>query len=317
LADAYLNIAEQVLLGARTPLRPRDILRHAYAAQLLPPHLYGPRQDKTLHARLSEDISSSPEDSRFFRTAPGLFFLQQFRADPTFPTAYRERYFAPPRRKELRKDWVMAVELDLDQTVRADGLSISLSKVWDILRGGRYRYIPHAQNKQNTRLIAVHSFVVVYRDESVLSFRCGKFFPAGDPLYGRRSIGVGGAVFANDRDFLYESMFGIVANGIKELGYGIGLPRKLAERARYRNEIRPFVGVVVRDSESRPYVLHIVMTYRCPDDFLPTKAALSVNDLRWVNSHNPSNSLEDYDKTSQFLFNQDYVRDYIRAGAAP
>jgi hypothetical protein len=316
LADAYLNIAEQVLLSARTPLRPREIVARAYSAELLPPQLHGLRQDKTLHARLSEDISSNPEESRFFRTSPGVFFLQCFRSDSTLPTSYRGRYLAPPRRKELRKDFIMAVDLDLDQMLRGDGLSISLSRIWDALEAGRYKYLQHGQVRDGTKLLAVHSFVIVYRDEYVLTFRCGKFFPTSDPLYGRRSIGVGGAVFSSDVDMLYESMFGIVANGINELGYGIGLPRRLAERARYHNEVQPVIGVVVRQSDAHQNVLHVVMAYRCPDDFIPTKAALSVNDLKWINAFNPGNSISDYDRTSQFLFSQDYIRDLIRTRGA-
>ena len=38
-----------------------------------------------------------------------------------------------------------------------------------------------------------------------------------DPLFGKRSIGIGGAVLATDVDMLFESLVGIIANGIAEL----------------------------------------------------------------------------------------------------
>jgi hypothetical protein len=48
--------------------------------------------------------------------------------------------------------------------------------------------------------------------------------------------------------------------------------------------------------------LHVVLAFNCPPDFVPSKAALSVNDLRWLDLKNPSNALDDFDETSRRLF---------------
>ena len=69
----------------------------------------------------------------------------------------------------------------------------------------------------------VHSFVVVHRDDQVLSFRSGKFRPQTDPIHGMRSIGFGAAVLATDSDMLYDSFFGIIASAVSDLVYGLGL----------------------------------------------------------------------------------------------
>jgi hypothetical protein len=301
------------LFAARRPLRPREILREAYLTKLVPWHLHGSRQDKTLHARLSEDIARNREKSRFFRTAAGTFFLRRFMSDASLPERDRTEYFAPPRRKELARDAILALEIDANGGPR-DTSTIPVTVILRLLRESRYHYLSYPKIAASRNVGAVHSFLIVYRREQVLSFRTGKFFPASDPLYGQRSIGIGGAVFAADVDMLFESLVGIVANGISELCYGVGLPRRLAERARYGNEVRPWLGVHLRRVGHDAPIVHVVMGYPCPDDFTPTKAALSLNDIRWVDAGNPGNNLDDYDPTSRHLFIGDIIRKFIKRG---
>lgn len=72
------------------------MLQLSYATEMVPWHLHGATQHKTLHARLSEDISQNLEASRFYRTGPGRFFLRALQDDPDTPEALRAEYFAPP-----------------------------------------------------------------------------------------------------------------------------------------------------------------------------------------------------------------------------
>lgn len=310
MADAYLNIAETVLGMERRPLRPREIVQLASSAELLPWHLHGPRQDKTMHARLSEDVARNPENSRFYRTAPGVFYLQKMRSDPTTPEAYREQYLAPPRRKELRRQLFFAMKVS-DVAPLAKPRSVDIPHLLALLEAGAYSYRPFLQIKESADTVLIHSFVVIVKGDSVLSFRCGKFFPESDPLYGRRSIGLGGAVASDNNDFLYNSMHGIIESGIGELGYGIGLPRRLAERARYEEQVTPQVAVYLDPDFLSPPVLQVVLRYRCPVEFEPSKAALSVNDLRWISAHHPGNDLQDYDETSRYLFAHNWLKSLI------
>ena len=199
--------------------------------------------------------------------------------------------------------------------LRRDGTTVSFSKVLDCLASGQYSYQSIDDILQDNTATAVHSFVVVHDSKRVLSYHCGRFFPRTDPLYGRRTIGLGGAVTARQVDLLFESMFGIVASAVEELCLGIGLPRRLAERARYAGEIKPWFGVRSVRTDHAPSILHMILSYRCPSDFTPTKAALSVNDLRWMDPSAPPNCLDDYDTTSQFLLIEGYVRDFVRQAA--
>lgn len=307
LADAYLNVAEQILLTERVPMRPRAILELAYLNGLLPDHLYGGTQHKTLHARLSEDIGVHREESRFYRTSPGVFFLRQFQKEAHLPQAFRDEYFAPPRRKELKREWVLTIAAPLSVQGATSCFEYDLSTLLRVLDQRSYHYHPYSIVRGDPTLAIVHSFVVVYRGHRILSYRTGRFSPLTDPLYGQRSVGVGGAVLMGDADMLYDSVHGIVANGIGELGYAIGLPRRLAEKARYQNELRPRIAVVVPRSSRHPNVVHVVMAYRCPEEFTPSKGALSVNDLRWVDAIRPGNNLDDFDDTSRFLFSKEHL----------
>ena len=318
MADAYLNVAEQILLGLRRPLRPREIINAAYAHQLLPLHLHGSTQHKTLHARMSEDVAENPTSSRFFRTGPGVFFLRSLLDDPSIQPVFKEPYFAPPRRRELRRERILT--LDRSEPDWEAGLDpiVNLKRLETEFVRGRYRFITPRELDRRQSGVAVHSFVLVFHQETVLSYRCGKFFPDTAPLKGKRSIGLGGAVYASDPDMLFEDMFGIIASGINELGHGIGLSKVLSEQARYGGLVQPYLAVLVSGAGSRPGVMHVVLAYECPSDFRPSKAALSVSDLRWLDIRNPANTLNGFDVTSELLFSSRrvvQVREMVRSRA--
>jgi hypothetical protein len=311
LGSSYLFIAERVLLQARRPLRPPEILDQALLHGILPPHLYGRTQHKTLHARLSEDISRRLEHSRFFRTGPGLFFLNVLKNDPGIPESYKAIFRAPQRRKELRREKILTMFWPHSSENLVTKLSVA--DIRETFRQGRFAYLAWKDLSVSHGYLPIHSFVVVHRDDQILSFRSGKFTSHSDPLQGTRSIGFGRTVFATDLDMLYDSFFGIVASAISELAYGLGLPSRLAEDARYENLISPVMGTIVLSSKTNRPHIHIVLSYRCPSDFTPTQRALSLNDLRWVWSEKPANRLNQFDLTSQFLIEQGYMADILAA----
>ncbi len=57
--DNYLDIAQKVLKASRRPMTANAIMDAAYKAQIVPVHLFGATQHKTLQARLSEEILSN------------------------------------------------------------------------------------------------------------------------------------------------------------------------------------------------------------------------------------------------------------------
>ncbi|RYG99133.1 MAG: hypothetical protein EON58_04970 [Alphaproteobacteria bacterium] len=300
MADAYLNLAERILREERRPLRPREMIELGYKAAYIPWHLHGPRQDKTLHARLSEDISRSPDNGTFVRTGAGEFFLRQFLAEPDIAAAYKRVYLAPPRRKELRRDWVLCLKQSAIDSARS---VISASEFQQLVATNGFEYASHSRVGSGDGVVAVRSFVMVFRENEILTYRVGKFTAGSDMLRRPRSIGVGGNVYAGDSD-LFDRWLGAVSNGIQELCYGIGLSRRLAEEARYTGGIRPILGVLSQPAEGGAKSFSLVMIYECPDEFAPSAGALSVNDLRWATPTQMSNDLSDFDPLSEQLLSE-------------
>lgn len=313
MPDSYLDTAERVLLLTRRPMSAREILKFALLQHLLPDHLYGVTQHKTLQARLSEDISSSSERSRFFRTAPGIFFLKSLANQPATPRRFKVIHRALPRRKELKRDLVLTLRAEtLLRGIEGD-VSVPLSRIVECLESGSYTYTMWKNIKYP--YIPVHSFSVVYRELMVLSYSAGKLTPSSDPICGKRSIGFGGAVCASDNDILYESFHGIVGSGINELAYNLGLPKRMAEQARYENHLRPFYAMVVQNRSSRVSSLHVVMSYSCPDNFIPATSSLSFRDLRWIETRIPLNNISQFDEVSQRLLSNGRIHEIVGEGS--
>ena len=107
--DSYLAIAQTVLRLARRPLSAREVLEMAYRHDLVPSRLYGKTQQKTLGARLSEDILSNRDRSVFYRSEPGKFFLRDFLFDPSIPSLFRSPIIARRRQRELRRGAALTI----------------------------------------------------------------------------------------------------------------------------------------------------------------------------------------------------------------
>src|SRR3954451_24786115 len=99
-----------ILRAERRPLSPRAILAAACRSGLVPPHLFGKTQHKTLQARVSEDIIARREHSPFFRTAPGRFFLREFLADTSISEEFRRPVPTRRRIRELIRGPALAIK---------------------------------------------------------------------------------------------------------------------------------------------------------------------------------------------------------------
>ena len=108
--ESYLQIAKVVLRSTRRPMSARAILEVAYQAGVVPAHLYGKTQHKTLQARLSEDILHRRETSAFYRTEPGQFFLIELLGDPEIPDEWKKPFPARRRTRDLKRDNTLAIK---------------------------------------------------------------------------------------------------------------------------------------------------------------------------------------------------------------
>ncbi|GEM_PF-6126721 len=106
--NSYLQMSMSVLSKSRSAMSAREILDAAYRLQLVPEHLFGKTQHKTLHARLSEEILRNRNKSVFTRTAPGRFALRRMSGSDG---EVRGEYVAPQRSYQLKQFDIFCAEV--------------------------------------------------------------------------------------------------------------------------------------------------------------------------------------------------------------
>jgi HB1, ASXL, restriction endonuclease HTH domain len=153
--DAYLKIAECVLEDERRPLSPKATLDIAYDKKLVPVHLHGKTQHKTLQARICEDIVERREHSPFFRTQPGRFFLRKFFADEDLPEEFRVEFPARRRIRELVRGPALAMEYTTLKEVAPENTPISTTKILDLLHADKFCYDDPRRKNDNLVFFAV------------------------------------------------------------------------------------------------------------------------------------------------------------------
>lgn len=275
----------------------REILAQAYMRHTVPAHLHGKTQEKTLQARLSEDISRLREASLFFRTNRAEFFLREFIGASDIPSAYQIEFFARPRRKDLKNERILAF---CDRRRCPNKLKVlSKADLDRIFAREDYRYTTWSELSSGRFDMPVYSFVIIHRDGEILSHEVGRFNAEIHPSRGLRSLGFGSVVRAQDGDLLYDAYHGIVGSAINELVYSLGLSRELAREARYENRIALHCGISSLDPRVGTH-LRAIMSYRCPEDFAVSKGSLSLNRLAWINPHAIEVS-SNFDEPSQML----------------
>jgi hypothetical protein len=292
--DAYLNIAAAILRAERRPLSSRAILAEAHRAGLVPPSLYGKTQHKTLGARISEDILSHRDRSRFFRTAPGRYFLREFLEDPSVPNEHRQPFPARRRIRELARGPALAISEETALLMLVDGKPTSIKKTLSLLRKQSHAYL---DPKKAQEAIFVRSFVCVCRGSSVLSYRLGRYRADRDTFIHKRSIGFSTLIHIDEHTLFNVSDMGIVEAGVRAVKIDLDIPPALAQEQAGPEEadLRKFAWV--RHADGRSDLLAIIR-YECPRWFEPVKRRLALNDIQWID-FNGVNNVDDFDPWSR------------------
>jgi hypothetical protein len=303
--DAYLEIARQVLLAARRPLPPREILRQGLASGLVPASLFGKTQHKTLQARLSEDILLGRDRSAFFRTKPGHFFLREFLTDSTIPAEYRSPIIARRRRRELAYPDALALDrqtiLELCSQSTIDPIDIL-----SLLKERRYHYAASSRQRSQED--------VVLRKNFVLTYRRGRYREDRDNFQQKRSVGFFSPVVHDDLTLFDQADHGIVSSGLRSLSFDLNLPNQpeLANSAKLR-------CFICASNDDPPNILGLV-SFQSPEWFEPLTRRLAINDLSWHDINLATNHFEDFDPWSRLVLEQargNFARGESTADAAP
>jgi hypothetical protein len=293
--NAYLDIAMTVLRTAKRPLSSHAILAFAHRAGLVPENLYGKTQHKTLGARIAEDIVKHRDTSRFFRTAPGRYFLREFLRDETLPAEYREPRTVRRRIRELARGPALAItEGALRDVISTDTNVIAATKILNLLRKQRHAY---CNPKDAGSAVLIRSFVCVFRGSKILSYRLGRYRDDRDPFLHKRSIGFSTLVHIDAHTLFNVGDMGIVEAGVRAVKIDLDIPPVPAKAVESTDEalLRRFVWVSHPAGDGD---LLAIVSYRCPRWFEPVKRRLALNDLEWIDA-NGVNNIDDYEPWSR------------------
>jgi hypothetical protein len=294
-----------VLEAERRPLSPKTILTAAYQKGLVPTHLHGKTQHKTLQARISEDIIGRREGSLFFRTQPGKFFLRRFLNDQSVPEEFRTVFPTRRRIRELVRGPALAVEYDHLNKLAKRNIPISGKKILRLLNSDCLRY--GDPRKRNDNLVFLRSFVCVYRENELLSYRAGRYREDRDSFLLRRSIGFSTFVHIDDRTLFNLRDFGVMESGVRAAQIDLDIPTLIPAEP-----LKAKLGYFIWPTETdRPSDLLAVIDFECPDWFEPLKRRLALNDLSWLDMTKPVNDIEDFDPWSRLIL-LDHFKSYAQ-----
>ncbi len=293
--DTYLNIAEAVLRGVRRPLTAKEILDTAYASDLVPSQLHGRTQHKTMGARLSEDILLLRERSAFFRTEPGRFFLREYLTDASIPEKHRIPMIARRRARELHRGRALA--LSRHALSKLNGSALARDEVMSLLQSGGLHYTPDVHHRGLDDIV-LWSFVVVTRDECVLTYRHGRYREGRDAFLRRRSIGFFTPVVDQDWNLFDKEDHGVISSGLKAIMVDLDVPAE-AVFGRDKEDLARLNRFLLYNENGQPKDLLAVIRFECPRWFDPAKRRLAINDLSWMSLRSQINHLEDFDPWSQ------------------
>lgn len=293
--DSYLTIAERVLRAARRPMTAKAILHAALRAGIVPDHLRGETQHKTLQARLSEEILHKRLEGRFFRTDPGYFFLTELREDPHVPNRFKDPFHARRRTRDLNK----APALAIDRKFAKEHASSSLCEWANLLQhasdAGAIRYIDPSRDSSDS--ILIWAFSVVRREQEILTYRMGRYRDDRDSFANKRSIGFPEMVSYDDKTLFSHDDFGLAECGLNAVLADLDLSRS-SFTSRDENFLPSVSFSLLADSGSEDAALLFVMEWECPEWFEPTARRLSLNDVRWIDARCPPNDIDSFEPWS-------------------
>jgi hypothetical protein len=293
--SVYLEVAEQVIENAGVPLNSKQILQKAYDLNLLPSNLYGKTQHKTFHARISVDIRKNEETSPFYRAERGIFFLKRLRNLPHIPKHHKKGIHVVPRSRELNREPVLGINNKIIEALKSHTGFLKHKKVEKALSLNNLQY-GDAKNFI-TGFSKLCVFVVVQKQEKILTYREGKYREDRDGFSNQRTIGFKTLVTANDKTFLDNEDHGVVFAGLSATLTDLGVPFETINIDEEKKSAK--IQFILSPQDDGDVVC--VVNYVCPSWFEPLKRTLAINDLSWLSTDHLPNNIKDFDCWSQSI----------------
>lgn len=214
----YLRVAQSILAQTIAPLSAREIVERGIEQGLFGDHTMGRTPEKSMQARLSMDILSKRDNSRFMRTSRGRFQLRPAGIVEHDESSNSE-YFAEKRVLRTPQEEVLCVSESCYsrhltfQGVDADATSILRL----ILTQDSVTYVPRIEAEHRNDAKQFITYVFVQCANRLLYFKRSYLSRAAEFLRGSKCIGFGGHVTQADADLLSSADFGLSSCARREL----------------------------------------------------------------------------------------------------
>lgn len=290
--NSYLQLAEAVLRKTKQPLSAPEILEAAYRLQLVPEHLFGKTQHKTLQARLSEDLLRNRERTTFARVAPGRFVLRS-RLDVEDQSS--EEFIAPLRAYQLKKFDVICADREELESIWKDRESfVPLTSILAAFS----KQVPLVEAEQSLQLVHLRLLVSIKSLGRVLTVNSQR-----DPSYGQgRSFGFLGYLKSVDIDLFSRDHLGLKEASFRTLQEQTGLPPQLIVQTIKTVELDSIDCLSLLDSSEAQNSVVVLTSFECDQ---PEKFASHIpahRSPRWVRLPSEINDVTSLDPLSQKIF---------------
>ena len=277
--NSYLSFARDVLLVVKQPLSAVEILKQAYRLEMVPDHLYGKTQHKTLQARLAEDIRTHSLTSDFVRTAPGRFFLRELFSDVGVPEKFKTEYKARRRLFELENFQCLFAEFP---SVKKNDTKYQSNKY-------RYFYENMSFRKSSFNVVPVSLFIVAKRGNCVLSHR--PISRMQDPIRAKRFMGFSTYLTSDDLDLFDNDDLGIESAIKRVFIEDMNALELINNPNSIKIKFQEIQSKIISRRDEYNLLLMIVLV-SFSDYFDPVDRAPQFREMRWTKIENTQNYSE-------------------------
>src|SRR5450631_405320 len=329
--QTYLRVAEIVLSKALSPLKAREIVDRGIDQGLFGDHVMSRTPEKSMQARLSTDILTRAEQSRFARTSKGRFTLRSKLARKSF---VREadaadqsgaEYHAERRILRTPKEEVLCVkENSFSQLLTFQGIDTDPGEILrQLLQNKHLQYVGRSEAETRDDAKQFVTYVLVQCGQRLLFFKRSYLSRAAEFLRGSKCIGFGGHVSAADMDILSRSDHGLSFCARRELSEELRLPDKVKRAANAGSQapnhqtLKLFQDVplerlaVLNDDSSEVGRRHVAVVYRAwLSDWAQArqlqKGDSSIKGIGWIDLSKDTVDIAEYEYWSQLCLRRFY-----------
>jgi predicted NUDIX family phosphoesterase len=298
MANFYIELAKKILEIAKQPLSAREMITLAQSAKLIPEkYAKAKTPHKTIQARLAESIRKNGAKSPFYRFARGKFGLRSNLLDLDYHRRFAQEFKAPIRRKEISNETVLCIRRSKLEIDDQNGFFELHSYHEFIERRDDLEYCLRKIAERDTSLKQIVTYVAVIKGKQILCYERGAYSATGKELIGRRSIGFGGHVSADDVDLFSLDRHGILSNAWRELSEELNLTDKQMLTK------GPQIVGLINDNSTQEGQKHIAiaMIVCCDPRHDLTKGELEIKNLHWKSVAVPPNDIEHFEIWSRIF----------------